>query len=52
MENNFIGIHHTSFIISSIDQSKSFYHDTLVLPINMNRPDLSFDGLWLDINDH
>lgn len=52
MDNNFIAIHHTSFIISDIGKAKHFYHDVLGLPINDARPDLSFDGLWLDINDH
>ena len=50
MENNFIAIHHTSFIISDIERAKHFYHDILGLPINNTRPDFSFDGLWLDIN--
>jgi len=52
MDNNFIAIHHASNIISDIKRAKHFYHDVLGLPINQARPDLSFDGLWLDINDH
>lgn len=52
MDNNFIAIHHASFIISDIERAKHFYHDVLGLPVNNSRPDLSFDGLWLDINDH
>ena len=52
MVNNFIGIQHTSFVISDVACSSQFYHNILGLPINRNRPDLSFDGLWLDINDH
>jgi len=52
MKNNFIAIHHTSFIVSNIEAAKVFYHKVLGLPINANRPKLSFDGLWLDINEH
>jgi glyoxylase I family protein len=52
MDNNFIAIHHTSFIISDIERAKHFYHDLLGLPISKARPDFSFDGLWLVINDH
>ena len=51
MDNNFIAIHHTSFVISDIEKAKHFYHDVLGLPINNARPKLSFEGLWLDIND-
>ena len=52
MGNNFIAIHHASFIISDVERAKYFYHDILGLPISNARPDLSFDGLWLDIHDH
>jgi len=52
MKNNFIAIHHASFVISNIERAKVFYHDILGLPINVNRPELSFDGLWLDINEY
>ncbi len=50
MESNFIAIHHVSFIISDVDKAKVFYCGVLGLPIDKTRPDLSFDGIWLDIN--
>jgi len=50
MENNFIAIHHVSMIISSLEQAKAFYHGILGLEIDELRPDLSFEGLWLNIN--
>jgi len=49
MDNNFIAIHHSSMIISDLAQAKHFYHDILGLEIDASRPDLSFDGLWLNI---
>ena len=50
MKNNFIAIHHTSYIVTDIDRSKHFYHTVLGLEIDNSRPDFSFDGLWLNIN--
>ncbi len=44
-------IHHTSFIISDINASRHFYSDILGLEPDTTRPDMSFDGLWLDINE-
>lgn len=39
-------------IISNLAQSKHFYHEILGLAIDDSRPDLSFDGLWLNINEN
>ena len=50
MGNNFIAIHHTSYIVADIDRSKHFYHTILGLDIDDSRPNFSFDGLWLIIN--
>ena len=50
--NNFIAIHHASMIISDLAQSKRFYHEILGLDIDESRPDLSFKGLWLNINEN
>ncbi|MCF6188885.1 MAG: VOC family protein [Cocleimonas sp.] len=52
MNNNFIAIHHASMIISNLVKSKHFYHEILGLAIDDSRPDLSFDGLWLNINEN
>jgi len=51
MNTNFIAIHHTSYIVADINKSKHFYHTILGLEIDTSRPDLSFDGLWLNINE-
>lgn len=50
MENNFIAIHHTSYIVTDVARSKHFYHTILGLEIDHSRPDFSFEGLWLTIN--
>ncbi len=52
IDNNFIAIQHASMIISDMVQSKHFYHEILGLPIDKSRPDLSFAGLWLNINEN
>lgn len=51
MGSNFSAIHHVSFIISDIDKAKTFYCGVLGLPIDITRPDLSFDGIWLNVNE-
>jgi len=52
MENNFIAIHHTSYIVANVNRSKYFYHTILGLEIDDSRPIFSFDGLWLNINEN
>ncbi len=50
MRNNFSSIHHVSFIISDLKAAKDFYCKALGLQIDIARPELSFEGLWLIIN--
>lgn len=50
MKNNFIAIHHVSFIVSDIAKAKAFYADILGLDIDSSRPELPFKGLWFNIN--
>jgi len=50
MKNNFIAIHHVSYIVADIERSKHFYHDVLGLEVDQSRPDFSFEGLWININ--
>jgi len=51
MVNNFIAIHHVSMIISDLTKAMDFYCNVLNLELDTSRPDLSFDGLWLNINE-
>jgi glyoxylase I family protein len=48
----FKALHHVSMIISDLDKSLAFYCDVLGLSINQSRPDMTFIGAWLDINEH
>lgn len=52
MSNMFEAIHHVSVIISNIEQSTQFYCSVLGLEIDSNRPKMSSEGLWLNINMH
>jgi len=47
--NEFLGIDHHSVIIQDVEKSRHFYADILGLEIDANRPDLSFDGLWVKV---
>ena len=49
-KHTFIAIHHISVIVSDLKKSLHFYCDVLGLEIDQNRPNLSFDGAWLQIN--
>ena len=52
MTNNFISIQHVSFIISEINAAKHFYCEVLEMQIDESRPQMSYDGLWLIINQN
>ena len=43
-------IHHISLVIGDIERSKAFYCDFLGLDEAV-RPDLGFDGYWLQVGD-
>jgi len=51
LNNNFIAIHHVSVIVADVGQSLHFYRDVLGLQQDYSRPDFSFGGAWLRIND-
>ena len=42
-------LHHSSLITSNLESAKHFYVDVLGLPLDESRPDMGFDGLWLDM---
>jgi len=48
----FKSIHHVSLIVSDLEKSLEFYSDVLGLSINPSRPEMKFNGAWLDINEH
>lgn len=47
----FSGIHHVSLLISDVVRSRQFYSDVLGLPVDNQRPAMSFDGLWLNVTE-
>ena len=49
--NRFSGIDHHSVIISDIERSRHFYANILGLEQDMNRPEMSFDGLWFKVGE-
>lgn len=49
MGNNFIAIHHGSLVVADLQRSLLFYRNVLGMPINHDRPAMSFDGAWLNI---
>ncbi len=48
---NFLSIHHISFVISNLENSMQFYGEILGLKIDELRPNLSSDGYWFTINE-
>lgn len=45
----FLNIDHHSVIAADLEKSKHFYHTILGLEIDLNRPDLPYDGLWFKV---
>lgn len=43
------GIHHATFLSSDLPRSRAFYEGVLGLKLALNRPQMSFDGVWYDI---
>ena len=42
-------INHVSLLVADTQRALGFYHDTLGLAINTQRPELAFAGAWLDV---
>ena len=53
MENQpiFIGLHHGSLIVKDLPRSINFYCHIIGLKQNFHRPQMSFDGAWLDVGE-
>ena len=49
--NKFLSIQHISFVISNLESSLAFYNKILELKVDETRPNFSFDGCWLTINE-
>ncbi|HCU54002.1 MAG TPA: glyoxalase [Gammaproteobacteria bacterium] len=46
---NIISIHHVSVIVADTARALQFYHDTLGLEVDADRPDLGYPGAWLKV---
>jgi catechol 2,3-dioxygenase-like lactoylglutathione lyase family enzyme len=44
-----LGLHHATFLTSNLAQSRQFYEGVLGLQVDINRPAMSFDGVWYQI---
>lgn len=51
MENKslFLGLHHGSVLVEDMDKALYFYCDILGLKKSPNRPEMAYDGAWLDV---
>jgi len=46
---DFTGIEHHAILIADVAQTRHFYVDVLGLRLNPARPQMSYDGLWLQV---
>ncbi len=47
--NHFGGIDHHAILIADVERTRHFYVDILGLEVNPERPNLPYDGLWLQV---
>ncbi|WP_198264055.1 VOC family protein [sulfur-oxidizing endosymbiont of Gigantopelta aegis] len=47
----FLRLHHGSLIVKDLSRSLQFYCEVIGLQKNLQRPDMSFEGAWLDIGE-
>jgi len=47
-----VGIHHVTFLSSDLAKSRAFYEGVLGLQPDLNRPEMSFEGVWYDVAPH
>jgi glyoxylase I family protein len=48
---NFLKLDHHSVISSDLEKSKFFYHTVLGLEIDLNRPELKYEGAWFIVTE-
>jgi glyoxylase I family protein len=44
-----LGMHHCSLIVSSTQESLTFYQGILGIEVDSGRPDLGYPGAWLNV---
>ncbi|MGF1644625.1 MAG: VOC family protein, partial [Thiotrichales bacterium] len=45
-----LSIHHASVLVTDVTRSLEFYEAVLGLRVDQQRPNLGFDGAWLQVN--
>ena len=45
----FTGLHHSSLVVENLDKALNFYCKVLGLKKNSGRPEMAYDGAWLDV---
>ncbi|HFD87334.1 MAG TPA: glyoxalase [Gammaproteobacteria bacterium] len=48
-DNLYQGIHHISLLVQKLESSLAFYCNVLGLEMDESRPDMAFNGAWLNI---
>ena len=43
------GLHHVSILVADLPRAQAFYQDILGLQASIDRPNLTFAGVWYDI---
>lgn len=46
-----LAVHHASVVVQDTETSLGFYRDVLGLGVDPSRPDMSYDGAWLNLPD-
>ena len=44
-------INHVSFLVTDTERALEFYNEVLGLSVDVNRPDLGFPGVWLEVGE-
>ncbi len=44
-----VAIHHATFLTRDLAKARAFYEGVLDLQPDLNRPQMSYDGVWYDI---
>ena len=48
-DNQYAGLHHVSLLVSDLPRARDFYLRVLGLEQDHTRPDMAFQGIWLNI---
>lgn len=49
MKSPIVGIHHATFVTENLERSLDFYTGILALECDPSRPEMAFEGAWLNL---